>query len=202
MTETKKPEKPTADARSRQTSKTGRSARAATRRSAKTGRSPLQPATADLCDAYPDRVRVLHSRLHDYGGREVFHGPVATVCCFEDNTVVRASLEQPGDGRILVVDGGGSTRCALLGDVLARLAVENGWIGAVIWGCVRDTAALASIPFGIRALGTCPRRSVKRDQGERDVPLYFAGTRILPGEHLYADRDGILLTAHELSPAR
>jgi regulator of ribonuclease activity A len=110
---------------------------------------------------------------------------------YEDNVLVRAALEQPGDGRVLVVQGSGSLRCALLGDQLAALAHANGWAGVVVHGCIRDSRAIAEIPIGVKALGANPRKSAKLGAGERDVPVTFAGLEFHPGHYLYADEDGI-----------
>lgn len=154
--------------------------------------------TTDLCDAHPDSVRVATPLLRDFGGRGAFHGRVVTLRVHEDNVLVRRRLESDGRGCVLVVDGGGSTRCALLGDRLARLACDNGWTGIVIHGCVRDSAELAHIPIGIKALYAVPRKSGKQGTGETDVALSFAGVHIAPGDYLYADPDGIVIAAHEL----
>jgi regulator of ribonuclease activity A len=155
-------------------------------------------ATTDLCDQHGDDVRVAAPVFRSYGGRRRFAGPAATLRCFEDNTFVRTLLEQPGAGRVLVVDGGGSLRCALVGDQLAALGVKNAWAGIVVHGCVRDSVALAACDIGILALATNPRRSRKRNVGEPDVPVEFAGLAIRPGEWLYADEDGLLLAARRL----
>lgn len=152
-------------------------------------------ATADLCDAHGDRVQVAKPVFQDFGASGAFEGRIATVRALEDNTQVRAMLETPGDGRVLVVDGGGSRRCALVGDRLAQLAIDNGWAGLVVFGCVRDSAALRRMPVGIKALGACPRRSRKLGQGERDVAVAFAGVSFEPGAHLYADADGVVVSA-------
>ena len=119
-------------------------------------------ATADLCDAYPDKIEVATPGLHHYGGRHHLHGTIATVRCHEDNTRVRELLASAGAGRVLVVDGGGSTRCALLGDRMAAMAINNEWHGVIIHGCVRDTVALSQLPLGICALGSNPHRSAKK----------------------------------------
>ena len=154
-------------------------------------------ATADLSDAFPE-VAIAEPVFRDFGGQRSFHGVVSTILTFEDNSLVRAALSEPGDGRVLIVDGGASTRCALLGDLLAALGSEHGWSGTVVNGCVRDSAVLAGIPFGIKALATCPRKSVKLGRGERDVPVTFAGVTFSPGHHVYADADGVLVSAEEL----
>jgi regulator of ribonuclease activity A len=158
-------------------------------------------ATCDLCDAYRDDpgLRVLVADWRTYGRRTAFAGSVITLACFEDNTLVRAALEQPGEGRVLVVDGGGSRRTALLGGKLAELAARNGWAGVVIDGCVRDRAELDACEVGIRALGTCPMPPAKRGQGQRDVPVRVAGVVVRPGEWLAADADGVVVL--ERAPA-
>jgi regulator of ribonuclease activity A len=160
---------------------------------------PLTPATADLCDAHGDKLRVCEPVFHAYGGRRAFHGPISTIFCFEDNSRVKEAVESPGAGRVLVVDGGGSRRRALLGDNLGRAAVTNGWAGIIIHGCIRDSAELGRMDLGLRALGTIPLRSDKRGQGERDVPVRFAGVTFRPGEHVYVDDDGIVVAATALS---
>jgi regulator of ribonuclease activity A len=152
-------------------------------------------ATADLSDAQGDRLQVAAPVFRDYGGRAAFEGLVATVKVFEDNALVRARLGEPGAGRVLVVDGGGSLRCALLGDQLGTLAYTNGWAGLVVFGCVRDVAALAGLQLGVKALGAMPRRSAKLGAGDRDVPVFFAGVEFLPGAYLVADRDGVVVAA-------
>jgi len=156
--------------------------------------------TADLCDAHEEKLHVLESRFHRYGKLTCFDGPIATVKCYEDNSKVREALSEPGDGRILVVDGGGSQRRALLGDMLAELAVKNGWKGVLINGCIRDSAAIDELEIGVRALGTIPLKTHKRGDGQRDVSLSFAGVTFRPGEHLYADADGIVVAARPLNP--
>jgi regulator of ribonuclease activity A len=150
-------------------------------------------STTELCDRHPDAVRVADPILRDFGGAFAFSGPLATVRVHEDNVLVRAALSEPGLGRVLVVEGGGSMRCALLGDQLASLALTNGWGGLVVNGCVRDTRALAQLPLGIKALGAHPVRSAKAGRGEREVPVRFAGVTFEPGAHLWADEDGIVV---------
>jgi len=149
--------------------------------------------TADLYDELGEQLKVAAPLFRDFGGRAAFEGPLATVKVFEDNTLVRTILSEPGQGRVLVVDGGGSTRCALLGDQLAKLAYTNGWAGVVVWGCVRDVDALAELALGVKALGTNPRKSAKLGVGTRDVPVRFAEVEFLPGEYLVADRDGVVV---------
>jgi regulator of ribonuclease activity A len=154
--------------------------------------------TADLCDEHGDRLQVCEPLFHSYGGRRAFHGAVSTVRCFEDNSRVKEAVESPGTGRVLVVDGGGSRRRALLGDKLGEAAVRNGWSGVIIYGCLRDSAELGRMDLGIRALGTMPLRSDKRGEGERDVPVRFAGVTFRPGEHVYVDEDGIVVAPSAL----
>lgn len=150
-------------------------------------------ATADLSDAHPE-AQVCAPIFQDYGGKRAFHGPIATVKVFEDNALVRATLETPGAGRVLVVDGGGSMRCALVGGMLGELALKNGWAGIVVYGCVRDTAELAAQDVGVKALATHPRKSDKGlHTGHADRVVEFAGTRFRPGSWLYADADGIVV---------
>jgi regulator of ribonuclease activity A len=153
----------------------------------------LAKGTADLCDEHGERVQVCEPIFLAYGGRKSFHGPVSTVRCFEDNSRVKEAVEGPGEGRVLVVDGGGSRRCALLGDKLGEAAVRNGWAGVIVHGCIRDSAELGRIDLGLRALGTIPLRSDKRGEGERDVPVRFAGVTFRSGEFVYVDEDGVIV---------
>jgi regulator of ribonuclease activity A len=155
--------------------------------------------TPDLCDRFPE-VAVAEPLFRSYGGRTAFAGPVATVRCLEDNSRVRELLLGAGDGRVLVVDGQGSLRHALLGDMLAAEAVRNGWAGVLLHGCVRDVEALATLPLGVLALAACPRRTDKRGLGEVDVAVNFAGVAFHPGDWLYADGNGVLLSPTPLSP--
>ncbi len=154
--------------------------------------------TTDISDAYSDRLRIAAPMFHDYGGRRVFEGRVSTVKVFEDNSLVRSALEEPGEGRVLVVDGGGSMRCALLGDQLAELGHKNGWSGVIVYGCIRDSADIAKIDIGVKALNTHPLKSVKKGVGDRDVPVTFAGVTFQPGDYLYADEDGIVVATERL----
>ncbi len=131
--------------------------------------------------------------LRQFGGVTAFAGPVSTVRCREDNVVLKRHLGEPGEGRVLVVDGGGSLRVALLGDMVAGLAAENGWAGVVVNGCVRDSVALRRLAVGIKALGTNPRPSRKAGAGEVDVPVEFGGVTFEPGAMLYSDDDGVVV---------
>ena len=156
-------------------------------------------ATADLYDLHEDTVQVALPLFRDYGGRRVFCGQIATVKVFEDNSLVRAALAQEGNGRVLIVDGGESMRCALVGDILAQLGKDNGWQGIIVSGCIRDSSVIATIDIGVKALGTNPRKSVKKGVGDKDVPVIFAGATFTPGEYVYADTDGILVSAHKIA---
>ncbi|MGE0494669.1 MAG: ribonuclease E activity regulator RraA [Vulcanimicrobiota bacterium] len=151
-------------------------------------------ATADLCDQENREFQVAYPIFHDYGGVAAFCGPISTIKCHEDNSLIAEAVSEPGQGRVLVVDGGGSLRCALLGDRLAGLAQQNGWAGLVIFGAVRDTRILKGIAVGIKALASMPRKSVKRGEGQREVVVRMAGVEFSPGAHLYADEDGVVVT--------
>ncbi len=159
----------------------------------------MRKGTADLCDEYGDSVQVCEPVFRTFGGRQAFFGPVSTVRCFEDNSRVKEAVEGPGKGQVLVVDGGGSRRRALLGDRLGAAAAKNGWAGVIIHGCIRDSAELGRMDLGIRALGTMPLRSEKRGEGERDVPVRFAGVTFRPGDHVYVDEDGIVVAPAPLA---
>ncbi|TNG00473.1 MAG: RraA family protein [Gammaproteobacteria bacterium] len=155
-------------------------------------------STADLSDELQDRVRIAVPGFRCFGSRTSFSGIISTVKCFEDNSLVRSALQEPADGRVLVVDGGASMNCALLGDILAGMAADNGWPGIIVNGCIRDSAVIASIDIGVRALDTHPRKSVKLGAGERDVALHFAGIDFVPGDTVYVDEDGILVTGQSV----
>ncbi len=155
-------------------------------------------STCDLCDAHPNDVRVLQPVLHSYGGRSDFHGRIATVKCFEDNSPVREAVHEPGEGRVLVVDGGGSLRRSLLGGDLAAKAVANGWAGVIVNGAVRDIDELRALALGVRARAIIPMKTEKRGQGLRGVNVEVAGVQMAPGEYLYADNDGIIVSPQRL----
>lgn len=155
--------------------------------------------TCDLCDAHDDLIEVAEPVWRDFGGIVEFGGPARTVAVFEDNSLVRAELEQAGDGRVLVVDGGGSRRCALLGGNLAGLGEQNGWAGIVVYGCVRDSEEIAAARVGVKALATHPRKSRKRNEGRLGEPLRFAGVTIREGDHVYGDEDGLIVSREPLS---
>lgn len=153
---------------------------------------------ADLCDQFDAEVRVVSPMFRSYGGKSAFQGPIATLKVFEDNSLVRTALESAGDGRVLVIDGGGSMRCAMVGDQLAVLAVNNGWAGIVVYGCIRDAKAIAHMPVGVFALGTHPRKSIKKGAGDANIPVTFGGVTFTPGDHLYADEDGVIVAGRAL----
>lgn len=158
----------------------------------------MHPVT-DLCDEFSDQIQIAEPIFTDFGGKLEFSGPISTVKCFEDNSLVRAALEEPGEGRVLVVDGGASDRCALLGDNLAQLAIDNEWAGIVVYGCIRDSGEISQMDVAIKAMNVHPKKSNKKNQGERDAPVRFAGISFMPGDWLYADLDGLIVSESELS---
>lgn len=153
-------------------------------------------STADLHDEYGDDLGSCDTQLRQYGGVAVFGGPAVTVACFEDNALLKSVLDEPGEGRVLVVDGGGSVHRALMGDVIGDLAVSRGWAGVIINGAVRDVAALRQLPLGVKALGSNPRKSTKTGVGDRDVVLEFGGCRFSPGADVVSD-DGVVVLPHD-----
>ena len=163
---------------------------------------PVAFATSDLCDIYKNDgsggFRVLPPVFKNFGGLTRFCGPVATVKCFEDNSPVKAAVDSPGEGRVLVVDGGASLRRALLGGNLGAAAAKNGWAGVVIDGCVRDVTELAQCMVGIRALAAMPLPTEKRQDGLRDIAIQVQGVWVRPGDWLYADDDGMVVMASPL----
>jgi len=159
--------------------------------------------TADLFDAHGDRLRVCQVQFREFGGTRRFHGPVRTIRTFEDNALIKRTLSEPGRGAVLVIDGGASLRCALIGDVIAGLADRNGWAGLVVYGAVRDTAALGKLGLGIKALGSNPRKSGKSGAGELDGAINFGGVDFRAGDWLYSDEDGIVVSdnaLHKIEP--
>jgi regulator of ribonuclease activity A len=155
--------------------------------------------TPDLCDRHGDLVSVAEPLFRDFGGRPGFAGEIETVRVLEDNALVRLALEGEGRGRVLVVDGQGSRRCALIGGRLAALASANGWAGLVVNGCVRDVSEIASVPLGVKAIAACPRSSAKTGAGERGVPVTFAGVTFTPGHRIWGDEDGLVVAPTELT---
>jgi regulator of ribonuclease activity A len=160
--------------------------------------------TTDLCDANEDALaegvlRVFDPGLVALGGRAAFAGKAVTLKLFEDNSLLADVVKTPGEGRVLVVDAGGSRRCAVFGGNLAAAAAKNGWAGVVINGCARDCAEIDAADLGVRALALHPRRSLKRGEGQRDLPVSFLGVTVRPGEWIYADADGVLVSARALT---
>jgi regulator of ribonuclease activity A len=155
-------------------------------------------ATADLIDDFEDELQSCETQFRQYGSRQVFAGPIATVRCLRDNALVKRLLATPGAGRVLVVDGGGSMASALMGDLIAASAAEKGWAGVVINGVVRDVAALRGLYLGIKALGSNPRKSAKNGAGEVNVPVAFGGVEFRPEDWLYSDEDGIVVAHRRL----
>lgn len=153
----------------------------------------MTTATADLYDERGEELDSLALPLLDLGGRTAFDGPVRTIRCHRDNALVKRVLATPGGGAVLVVDGGGSLESALVGDLIAASAVENGWAGVIVNGAIRDRAAIASLDLGVKALGSNPRKSGKAGAGEVDVPVTIGGVVFAPGRHVWADADGVLV---------
>ena len=156
--------------------------------------------TTDLCDEYENdpALKMAEPLFSDYGGITAFCGEIVTVSVLDDNVLVRSILETEGNQRVLVVDGKGSTQCALMGDMVAQIACDNKWSGVVINGCIRDSVDISRIAVGVKALHIVPKRSRKEGKGERDIPLEFAGITFHPGSFLYADEDGILVSDRNL----
>lgn len=160
----------------------------------------MQYITPDLCDANPD-VQVAEPMFANFGGRDSFGGEIVTIKCHEDNSVVKTQAEQPGHGKVMVVDGGGSLRRAMLGDMVAAQAAKNGWEGIIIYGCVRDVDVLPEIDLGVQALGSHPMKTDKHNIGQLNVVVNFAGVTFRPGAFVYADNNGIIVSETALSMA-
>ncbi|WP_370280882.1 ribonuclease E activity regulator RraA [Pontibacterium sp.] len=152
----------------------------------------------ELCDQFPELVQVVEPMFGNFGGRERFGGEIVTLKAFEDNSKVREQVALPGEGRVLVVDGGSSMRRAMLGDMLAEKAAKNGWAGIIINGCIRDVNAIGEIDLGVQALGTHPMKTEKRGLGDLNVEISFGGVTFRPGEYVYADNNGILVSPQKL----
>ncbi|WP_091430310.1 ribonuclease E activity regulator RraA [Flavobacterium degerlachei] len=150
--------------------------------------------TADLWDEHETLLSCVAPIFNHFGNKKVFSGIIRTIKLFEDNSFVRQQLEADGQGKVLVIDGGGSLRCALIGDQLAALAIQNNWEGIIVNGCVRDSQIINSMNIGIKALNTCPAKSVKRNIGEIDIPVKFGGITFTSEDYIYADVDGILVS--------
>ena len=155
--------------------------------------------TTDLYDDYEDEVETCSVLFRDFGGRREFCGPVRTVKCLNDNSVFRELLTEPGNGGVIVVDGQGSTEKALMGDMLAAKGAANGWSGVIIHGVIRDSAEIAGIEIGVKALGTNPAKSIKEGKGEVDCPIEFGGVRFEPGAWVYCDADGVLVSPKDIA---
>ena len=155
--------------------------------------------TSDLCDDYTDSIQVAEPVFGDFGGLTEFSGIIHTLKVFEDNSLVRQALQSPGDGKVLVVDGGGSLRCALVGGNLAALGVKNGWHGIIVNGCVRDSAEMAEQTIGVKALATHPLKSVKKGVGDEGINVHFCHVTFRSGEYVYADEDGIVVLKNAAS---
>ncbi|PPS24520.1 ribonuclease activity regulator protein RraA [Pseudomonas amygdali pv. morsprunorum] len=155
--------------------------------------------TPDLCDAYPDLIQVVEPMFSNFGGRDSFGGQIVTVKCFEDNSLVKEQVELDGKGKVLVVDGGGSLRCALLGDMLAEKAARSGWEGMLIYGCIRDVDVIAQADLGVQALASHPKKTEKRGIGDLNVLVTFGGVTFRPGEYLYADNNGVIISPSPLT---
>ena len=158
----------------------------------------MTTATTDLCDDFIEELQVAEPIFRHFGAQRAFHGPVRTVKAFEDNVLFKQALEDVAAGSVVVLDGGGSKRCALMGDKLAAIAERRGLAGGIVYGCVRDSAELATMDLGIMALAAYPVKSVKRGEGQRDIAVQFAGVRWVTGSYVYADEDGIILAERPL----
>lgn len=158
--------------------------------------------TPDLCDQFENELgktlRVVAPMFQRYGARTSFSGQIVTLKIFEDNSLVREAFAESGKGKVLVIDGGGSLRCALVGDQLAILAQKNGWEGAIVYGCIRDSADINDIDIGVRALNTHPQKSIKKGVGDRNINVTFGGVTFVPGEFVYADEDGVIVSEKAL----
>lgn len=155
--------------------------------------------TPDLCDANPGEVEVLEPVFTNYGGRRSFGGKIVTIKCFEDNSLIKLHASKPGKGKVMVVDGGGSLKKSLLGDMIATNAVKNGWEGFIIYGCIRDIDTIAELDLGVQALNSIPLKTEKLGVGELNVPIEFAGVSFKPGAFIYADNNGIITSAKALT---
>jgi len=158
----------------------------------------MMKSTPDLCDQYPDLIQVVAPMFKNYGGRESFGGEIVTVKCFEDNSCVKQLVGSQGQGRVMVVDGGGSMRRACLGDMLAEKAAVNGWSGLIIYGCIRDVDEIMATDIGVQALGTHPMKTAKKGIGETQIPVTFGGVSFNPGHYVYADNNGIVVATEQL----
>lgn len=154
--------------------------------------------TADLCDDHVEELRICRQPFNSYGGKKTFSGPISTVKVFEDNVLVKEALQTIPEGNVLVVDGHGSRNRALMGDMLAEIAVKRKLGGVIINGCIRDSADIAKMDIGVMALGTFPQKSRKEGKGQKDIPVYIGSVEWKPGDYVYADEDGIVLAERKL----
>lgn len=159
----------------------------------------MEYITPDLCDKYPDQVEVAEPIFNNYGGKRSFGGQIVTIKCFEDNSLVKETAAKPGNGKVMVIDGGASLRRSLLGDMIAENAVSNGWEGFIIFGAIRDVDVIAELQIGVKALNTIPLKTEKKGIGEYDRELRFAGVVFRPGEYVYADNNGIIISPRSLT---
>lgn len=161
----------------------------------------MEDLLPELCDQFEELVQVVEPMFGNFGGKERFGGEIVTIKAFEDNSLVREQVGQPGHGKVLVVDGGGSMRRAMLGDMLAEKATNNGWDGIIIYGCLRDVNAIGDLNLGVQALGVHPMKTEKKGVGELNVPVTFGGVTFHPGEFVYADNNGVLVSPEKLELA-
>lgn len=155
-------------------------------------------STPDLCDKFEGEVATAQAQFNQYGKIAAFGGLAETVKCFEDNSKVKQAVGEDGRGKVLVVDGGGSHRRALLGDMLAEKAISNGWAGIIIYGCIRDVDEINNMEIGVRALGSNPMKTDKLGEGQRNINIEFAGISVAPGSYIYADNNGIVVAGKKL----
>lgn len=158
----------------------------------------MQSLTPDLCDEYPNSVKVVDQDFNNYGKRQTFSGEIVTIKCYEDNSLVKEMAATAGNGKVLVVDGGASRRRALLGDMIAENAVKNGWEGMIIYGRIRDVDVIRTLDLGVQALGTVPVKTEKRGLGDLNVVLSFGGVEFVPGHYIYADNNGVVISEEKL----
>lgn len=158
----------------------------------------MEDLLPELCDQFPDQVQVVEPMFGNFGGKERFGGEIVTLKAFEDNSLVREQVALPGEGKVLVVDGGASMRRAMLGDMLAEKATKNGWEGIIIYGCIRDVNAISDLDIGVQALGCHPMKTEKKGLGELNVDVTFGGVTFKSGQYVYADNNGVLVSAEKL----
>ena len=156
-------------------------------------------STCDISDELYPNVQYLYPTFKCYGEKNIFSGRIVTIECFEDNSLVEEALNTNGKGCVLVIDAGESLKCAMLGDKRAADAIKNEWEGIIVNGSIRDSAMINSMPIGIRALGTCPRKSVKKGIGKRNLNVYFSNVKFTPNHYLYADEDGVIVTENKVN---